>query len=221
MKLSAWAHQRGICYQTAWRMWKTGKLPVPACQLPSGTIVVDDVPGCPAGVGLYARVSSAAEKDRLKRQMRRLEVYAASMGWSVIDKASEIATVTNENRRGLQKLLKNRQIRTIVVETPDRILPSGFDYLDLALQSDGRRIIALDERFSGHDDETTLEELLDTYCAKIYGRKGAAAKAKALIALLHEGDLDMLKASERASERAAERAAAAAEPKEEETEVTL
>ena len=120
-----------------------------------------------------------------------------------------------------QKLLKNRQIRTIVVETPDRILPSGFDYLDLALQSDGRRIIALDEQFSGHDDETTLEELLDTYCAKIYGRKGAAAKAKALIALLHEGDLDMLKASERASERAAERAAAAAEPKEEETEVTL
>ena len=136
MKLSAWAHQRGICYQTAWRMWKTGKLPVPACQLPSGTIVVDDVPAA-GGVGLYARVSSAAEKDRLKRQMRRLEVYAASMGWSVIDKASEIATVTNENRRGLQKLLKNRQIRTIVVETPDRILPSGFDYLDLALQSDG------------------------------------------------------------------------------------
>ena len=121
MKLSAWAHQRGICYQTAWRMWKTGKLPVPACQLPSGTIVVDDVPAA-GGVGLYARVSSAAEKDRLKRQMRRLEVYAASMGWSVIDKASEIATVTNENRRGLQKLLKNRQIRTIVVETPDRIL---------------------------------------------------------------------------------------------------
>lgn len=220
MKLSAWAHQRGICYQTAWRMWKTGKLPVPACQLPSGTIVVDDVPAA-GGVGLYARVSSAAEKDRLKRQMRRLEVYAASMGWSIIDKASEIATVTNENRRGLQKLLKNRQIRTIVVETPDRILPSGFDYLDLALQSDGRRIIALDEQFSGHDDETTLEELLDTYCAKIYGRKGAAAKAKALIALLHEGDLDMLKASERASERAAERAAAASETKEDETEVTF
>lgn len=177
MKLSAWAHQRGICYQTAWRMWKTGKLPVPACQLPSGTIVVDDVPAA-GGVGLYARVSSAAEKDRLKRQMRRLEVYAASMGWSVIDKASEIATVTNENRRGLQKLLKNRQIRTIVVETPDRILPSGFDYLDLALQSDGRRIIALDEQFSGHDDETTLEELLDTYCAKIYGGKEPPRKRR-------------------------------------------
>lgn len=107
-----------------------------------------------------------------------------------------------------------------MVETPDRILPSGFDYLDLALQSDGRRIIALDEQFSGHDDETTLEELLDTYCAKIYGRKGAAAKAKALIALLHEGDLDMRRRPNgRLNARPS--AAAAAEPKEEETEVTL
>ncbi|MCI5849960.1 MAG: IS607 family transposase [Sutterellaceae bacterium] len=190
MKLSVWAHQRGICYQTAWRMWKTGKLPVPACQLPSGTIVVDDVPAA-GGVGLYARVSTVAEKDRLERQMRRLEVYAASMGWSVVDKAAEIASVTNENRRGLQKLLKNRQIRTIVVETPDRISPSGIGYLDLALQSDSRRIISLDDRFSTKDDEESLEEILDMYCARLYGKKGSSAKAKAVIAYMREKGEDL------------------------------
>ena len=30
MKLSAWAAQEGLHYQTAWRLWKTGKLPVPS-----------------------------------------------------------------------------------------------------------------------------------------------------------------------------------------------
>ena len=29
MKLSAWAKANGLAYQTAWRMWRDGKLPVP------------------------------------------------------------------------------------------------------------------------------------------------------------------------------------------------
>lgn len=183
MKLSVWAHQRGICYQTAWRLWKTGKLPVPACQLPSGTIVVDDTPAA-GGVGLYARVSTIAEKDRLDRQMRRLEVYAASMGWSVVDKASEVASATNDKRRGLLKLLKNKQVRTIIVETPDRILPSGFCYLDAALQAEGRRLIALDEEFSKDDEKRLLEELIEMYSAKVLGRRGSAQKTRELLAQL-------------------------------------
>ena len=180
MKLSVWAHQRGICYQTAWRLWKTGKLPVPACQLPSGTIVVDDTPAA-GGVGLYARVSTIAEKDRLERQMRRLKVYAASMGWSIVDEASEVASATNDKRRGLLKLLKNKQVRTIIVETPDRIMPSGFCYLDAALQAEGRRLIALDEEFSKDDEKRLLEELIEMYTAKILGKKGSTQKAREIV----------------------------------------
>ena len=30
MKLSAWAKEQGISYQAAWRMYRDGKLPVPA-----------------------------------------------------------------------------------------------------------------------------------------------------------------------------------------------
>ncbi|MDL2059225.1 recombinase family protein [Mesosutterella sp. AGMB02718] len=185
MKLSVWARQRGICYQTAWRLWKNGKLPVPACQLPSGTIVVDDVPAA-GGVGLYARVSTVAEKDRLERQMRRLEVYAASMGWSVIDKASEIASVTNDRRRGLLKLLKNKQVRTIIVETPDRVLPSGFCYLDAALQAEGRRVIALEDAFSSEDEKKLLQELIELYSARVLGRSGAAQRARDILSMLEK-----------------------------------
>ena len=38
MKLSDYAKSLGVCYKTAWNMWKPGELD--AYQLPSGTILV-------------------------------------------------------------------------------------------------------------------------------------------------------------------------------------
>ena len=38
MKLSDYAKSLGVCYKTAWNMWKWGELD--AYQLPSGTIIV-------------------------------------------------------------------------------------------------------------------------------------------------------------------------------------
>ncbi|MGW6080776.1 IS607-like element ISCARN56 family transposase, partial [Streptomyces sp. NPDC055186] len=40
MKLSEWARQQGVSYQTAWRWVKDGKMPVPVRQAPSGTWLV-------------------------------------------------------------------------------------------------------------------------------------------------------------------------------------
>ena len=40
MKLSDSAELGGIQYVTAWRWWKTGKLPVPAHPTASGSIIV-------------------------------------------------------------------------------------------------------------------------------------------------------------------------------------
>jgi hypothetical protein len=40
MKLSAWAKANGLTYKTAWRMWRDGRLPVPAERLATGTILV-------------------------------------------------------------------------------------------------------------------------------------------------------------------------------------
>lgn len=40
MKLSTWAKKQGIHYQTAWRWFRDGKMPVRAEQMPSGTIIV-------------------------------------------------------------------------------------------------------------------------------------------------------------------------------------
>ncbi|CAB4242535.1 protein of unknown function [Methylacidimicrobium sp. AP8] len=45
MKLSVWAKRQGVCYKTAWRMWKEGRLPVPVEQLPTGNERTDDIVG--------------------------------------------------------------------------------------------------------------------------------------------------------------------------------
>lgn len=58
MKLSEWAKQEGIHYQTAWKWFRDGKLPVPAVRTPSGTILVE-VPR--AGLGeMHGRSSTPA-----------------------------------------------------------------------------------------------------------------------------------------------------------------
>ena len=77
MKLSAWVKANGLTYKTAWRMWHDGRLPIPAEQLPTGT-VIEHPPAAPAGaVALYARVSSGDQKPDLERQPGRLAAYAS------------------------------------------------------------------------------------------------------------------------------------------------
>ena len=58
MRLSEWARREGVHYQTAWKWFKDGTLPVPALQTATGTILVDEPRAEEVGgVALYARVS--------------------------------------------------------------------------------------------------------------------------------------------------------------------
>jgi putative resolvase len=74
MRLKDWAAQPGIHDQTAWRWFRDGRLPVPALQTPSGTILVRPatVPLPAGGLGLYARVSSHDQRADLDWQVSRL-----------------------------------------------------------------------------------------------------------------------------------------------------
>jgi predicted site-specific integrase-resolvase len=81
MKLSMYARTIGVTYKTAHRWWKAGKLD--AYQLDTGTIIVRPPENATekqvAHVALYARVSSADQKNDLERQMERLKDYAADL----------------------------------------------------------------------------------------------------------------------------------------------
>jgi predicted site-specific integrase-resolvase len=145
MKLSVWAKLQGLRYETAWKMWKTGRLPVPAEQLPTGTIIVHPPVTAPeGGVALYAGVSSADQKPDLERQVARLAVYAAENGLRVTEIVKEVGSSLNSHRRGLMRLLRTPAVTTVVVEHRARLMRFGFEYVEAALAAQGRTVVVID-----------------------------------------------------------------------------
>src|SRR5258708_17362601 len=126
MRLSAYAKQMGVSYKTAFRWWKAGKLD--AYQLDTGTVIIREPVSteAPTNVALYARVSSADQKEDLERQMQRLKDYTASRGYQVTKMVSELASGLNESHPKILKLLTDASIGVIVVEHRDRATRFGL-----------------------------------------------------------------------------------------------
>ncbi|WP_022799634.1 IS607 family transposase [Thermus islandicus] len=136
MKLSDWA-------RTAWRWFKSGKLPVPARQLPSGTILVEEP--LPEGrTALYARVSSADQKEDLERQVERLKAFAQAQGWAEYEVVAEVGSATRKKRRLLQ-VLADPDVSRIIVEKRSHLSRFGFALVEAALRASGRRIVVLED----------------------------------------------------------------------------
>ncbi|MGC8903857.1 IS607 family transposase [Thermus sp.] len=143
MKLSDWARKQGVSYLTAWRWFKSGKLPVPARQLPSGTILVEEP--LPEGrTVLYARVSSADQNEDLERQVERLKAFAQAQGWAGYEVVAEVGSATRKKRRLLQ-VLADPGVSRIVVEKRSHLSRFGFALLEAVLRASGRRIVVLED----------------------------------------------------------------------------
>lgn len=179
MKLSVWAKSQGLSYKTAWRLWKDGKLPVPAEQLLTGTVIVHPpVTATKGGVALYARVSSADQKADLERQIARLAVYAAEKSLRVTEVVKEIGSGLNGHRRGLMQLLRTPAVTTVVVEHRDRLMRFGFEYVESALAAQGRTLVVVDTTEVTDDLVRDMTEVLTSMCARLYGRRAAENRAK-------------------------------------------
>lgn len=179
MKLSAWAKQQGLTYKAVWKMWRADKLPFPSEQLPTGTILVHPpVTATEDGVALYARVSSADQKADLDRQVARLAEFAATKNWRVIAVIKEIGSGFNGHRRGLMRLLRNPAVKTLVVEHRDRLMRFGFEYVEAALAAQGRTVLVIDPVEITDDLVRDMTEVLTSMCARLYGKRAAANKAK-------------------------------------------
>jgi len=179
MKLSTWATEQGLTYKTAWRLYKTGKLPLPATQLPTGTIIVapPKTKAVPV-VALYARVSSYDQREDLERQLSRLRDYAATQGYQVMKETKEIGSGMNGKRKILLKLLTTPEIDLIVVEHKDRLMRFGFEFVEAALGASARRIIVINREECKNDLVQDMVEVLTSFCARLYGRRSAKNRAK-------------------------------------------
>jgi putative resolvase len=181
MRLKEWAAQQGIHYQTAWKWFRDGKLPVPALQTPSGTILVqsaaDARPPEDGGLGLYARVSSHDQRADLDRQVSRLTQWAAAASAQVVRVEAEVASGMTGRRPKLRRLLADPAVRTVVVTHRDRLARMNTELVEAALWAHGRRLVVLDNGEVTDDLVRDMVEVLTSFCARLYGRRSARNRA--------------------------------------------
>jgi putative resolvase len=179
MKLAEWARANGVHPQTAYRWFRQGTMPVPARRLPSGTILVE-APGSGVpdrGAVLYARVSAHDQRPDLDRQVARLAGWAAEQGIGVAEVVTEVGSGLNGRRPKLARLLADPQATMIVVEHPDRLARFGVEHLEAALSAQGRRLVVVDPSETTDDLVRDMIDVLTSFCARLYGRRGARNRA--------------------------------------------
>jgi len=190
MNLKEWAVANGVHPHTAYRWFREGTLPVPAKRVGPRTILVNvdahTSPSATGGVGLYARVSSHDQKDDLERQVARLSEWAAKAGRPVVRIESETASGMSGGRPGARRLLADAKVAIVVVEHRDRLGRMNTELVEAALEAAGRRLVVLDEGEVQDDLVRDMAEVLTSFCARLYGRRGAKNRArKALEAAGH------------------------------------
>lgn len=187
MKLSKWAKNHGIAYQTAWRMFKNGQV-AGAFQLPTGTIIVkpEAPPTAPTDVAIYARVSSSENRDNLNRQADRLKSYCAAKGYQLNKIVLEIGSGLNDTRPKLEKLLLDDTISIIVVEHSDRLARFGLNYIIKLLEKQNRKIEIVNVAENAEDDiMQDFVSIITSFTARLYGRRRSKRKTEKLIAELN------------------------------------
>ena len=180
IRLSQWAAQHGMHRMTAWRHYNAGTLPPELQPKKIGNIIyVLANPDAPSGrmVG-YARVSSAEQKPHLENQAHRLWAYAGQNHIPLDDVVSEIASGLNDRRPKLLKLLGDPTVHTVIIEHRERLARFGVGMVEAMLQARGGSLIVIDGAEVPDDLVRDMTEILTCFCARLYGKRSAADKAR-------------------------------------------
>jgi putative resolvase len=181
VKLKEWAYQQGVSYRSALNWFHAGTLPVPARQLPTGTILVDP-PVAPSGRAVaYCRVSSADQRADLERQAGRVAEECGKRGITLDATITEVGFGLNGHRVKLRKLLADPTVTRIVVEHRDRLACFGVEHLEAALAATGRSVVVLNPDAVKDDLVRDMVEVLTSMCARLYGRRSARKRADAAL----------------------------------------
>ncbi|ACV61756.1 regulatory protein MerR [Desulfofarcimen acetoxidans DSM 771] len=136
-------------------------------------------------VFLYARVSTQKQADagNLDRQIRRLTEYASNNKYAIQAVFRDIANGLNENRKGLQKLLKavkETNNALVIIEYKDRLARFGYAYLEKYISDFGGHIVVIEKKDVDEQQEL-VEDLIavtTSFSARIYGKSGGRVAKK-------------------------------------------
>src|SRR5450755_3940220 len=183
MKLSDYAKQQGVRYETAWRWFQEGK--IKGHRVGAHTIMIDEgiesVPVPVRKVAVYARVFSAENKPNLDSQAERLVAYCMAKGYQISKVVKEVGSGANDVRPKFLALLEDSSISIIVVEHRERATCFGARYIETLLRIQGRSLEVVN--VAEHAPEDLLADvtsMIYAFCAKLYGPRRVAFASKNL-----------------------------------------
>jgi predicted site-specific integrase-resolvase len=191
MKLSDYAKQQGVRYETAWRWFRDGK--IKGRRVGAHTILIEEERPAPVGssgqVAVYTRVSSSENKSNLDSQAERLVAYCAVRGYQVSKVVKEIGSGVNDNRPQFLALLADPSIGRIVIEHKDRGTRFGFRYIETLLNTYGREIEVVNQAENSTEDLLAdLTSIVYSFCARLYGQRRAKRKTEHIVQELEDKD---------------------------------
>jgi putative resolvase len=171
-----------VSYRTALNWFHAGTPPVPARQLPTGTILVE-----PATVPRGRTVAYCAGCPRrisggdLERQAGRVAEECGKRGITLDATVTEVGSGLNGHRVKLRELLADACVTRIVVEHRDRLARFGVEHLEAALAAIARSLVVLHADEVKDDLVREMIEVLTGMCARLYGGRGARRRADAAV----------------------------------------
>lgn len=188
MKLSDWAKEQGIHYNTAYNWFINNKMPVEAYKTPTGTIMVvpNKINKENLNIVIYGRVSSHDKKEDLNRQIKRCEEFCLAKGYSISTIYKEIASGMNDNRKQFWKMI-NSNPTIIVIENKDRLTRFGFEYINKLLEKQNCKIEIINQ---DHQEENDLIKdmiaVVTSFCCRLYGARRGQNKSKKIKEVIND-----------------------------------
>jgi len=124
----------------------------------------------------YARVSSAAQRDELERQVEFLRKYG------VQEVISDVGSGSDEKRKGFLKLLDkvlHNEVGKVVVLYEDRLTRFGLDTLRRVFEAHGTEIEVLKQMEMKSPQQEMVDDLLTIishFAGKMYGLRSHKQK---------------------------------------------
>ncbi len=127
---------------------------------------------------VYACVSSVDQKFDVDRQVARVTEWATCQGVSVDQVVTEVRSALNGHRRKFLTLLRDTSVSRIIVEHRDHFVRFAVEYVEAALAAQGRELIVVDPTELDDDLVRDMTEILTSFCARLYGKRAAANRAR-------------------------------------------
>lgn len=171
-KLSDYAKKFGVTYRTAFNHYKEGKFEGAKKTAKNRIIIPKRYINASVSnnVVIYAAVNSRKENDILNERLDRLTMYCNAKGYKVEKVVKEINNVSDgqtleENRPKLYNLIKDNNIKHIVIDNKSQVSYVGYEYLKAALQAEAREIETMNDTVYKEDDykQSIVDFVYDVY----------------------------------------------------------